>query len=70
MTTLHHPYLCTKIKLLTKCFIFQLNEIKRNLLFFLLKGAHVTINARSSDDVEESVVLEKVKSASGITNTD
>ncbi|CAH3030884.1 unnamed protein product, partial [Porites evermanni] len=29
------------------------------------KGAHVTINARSSDDVEESVVLEKVKSASG-----
>ena len=32
----------------------------------LLKGAHVTINARSTDDVEESVVLEKVKKASGI----
>ena len=29
------------------------------------KGAHVTITARSSDDVEESVVLEKVKKASG-----
>ena len=26
-----------------------------------MKGAHVTIIARSSDDVEESVVLEKVK---------
>ena len=30
-----------------------------------VKGAHVTITARSSDDVEESVVLEKVKKASG-----
>ena len=36
------------------------------VFFFLFKGAHVTITARSSDDVEESVVLEKVKSASGI----
>lgn len=29
------------------------------------RGAHVTINARSTDDVEESVVVEKVKNASG-----
>ena len=35
------------------------------LFDFHVKGAHVTITARSSDDVEESVVLEKVKKASG-----
>jgi len=34
--------------------------------FSFSQGAHVTINARSSDDVEESIVLEKVKKASGI----
>lgn len=34
-----------------------------------VKGAHVTITARSSEDVEESVVLEKVKKASGSNKT-
>ncbi|EDO27544.1 predicted protein, partial [Nematostella vectensis] len=28
-------------------------------------GAHVTINARNEDDIEESLILEKVKKASG-----
>ncbi|XP_015772115.1 PREDICTED: drebrin-like protein B [Acropora digitifera] len=39
------------------------NHVRDVERFF--KGAHVTITARSSDDVEESVVLEKVKKASG-----
>lgn len=31
----------------------------------LFRGAHVQINARSEDDVEENVIMEKVKNASG-----
>ena len=32
------------------------------------QGAHVTITARSPDDVEESIVLDKVKKASGTSS--
>ncbi|XP_020614249.1 drebrin-like protein B, partial [Orbicella faveolata] len=39
------------------------NHVRDVEKFF--RGAHVTINARSSDDVEESIVLDKVKKASG-----
>lgn len=30
-----------------------------------LKGAHVQINARCDDDVDEDTIMEKVKNASG-----
>lgn len=33
---------------------------------FLLKGAHVTINARSDDDVEPAAIMEKVAKGSGV----
>lgn len=31
-----------------------------------MKGAHVTINARSEDDVEPSAIMEKVAKGSGV----
>merc|ERR1712079_809955 len=39
------------------------NHVKDVERFF--KGAHVTINARSQDDVQEDVVIDKVKKSSG-----
>ena len=33
--------------------------------FCFIQGAHVTINARTEDDVEEDVILKKVASSSG-----
>lgn len=35
------------------------------VLHKILQGHHVAINARNDDDVEESVIIEKVKSSSG-----
>lgn len=32
----------------------------------LWKGAHVTINARSDDDVEPAAIMEKVSKGSGV----
>lgn len=32
---------------------------------FCLKGVHVQINARNDDDVDEDVIMEKVKNSSG-----
>ena len=38
----------------------------KKILIYVLQGIHVTINARHEDDLDESIVLEKVSKASGL----